>query len=363
MDAFKEMIANATSGILGSLSKFADIDPNATAQLELEQEELATFGKPMTQEETVNWMSPDSEIGQVLTKPPTSVLGPEWEAGELANFGFDTPEDTAAAYADFPDQQRANEELAATTGTGEQSFGEAGMEFLGGMGAPEQQFAEDFDISDSTKVAELVDANVTRDARQMEQMALDRAKPIIESGNAEQNKSLWQMVTDAGEVIGKPLGIAYDSWMKLAPSTRLALIGTAATAYAYNKGWKKTAGDTAKISAGLYGNMYGQETQAQAGVDAADLKARADAAKAKPTKPTYTEGDRTNISSQVENIVTQSGEFDSWIPFMSDPEKKAQYIASLTDEYLAYTGGVQENMVAVPILKYLKLKQQSQQQQ
>jgi len=64
---------------------------------------------------------------------------------------------------------------------------------------------------------------------------------------------LGEAFTGAGNL----LEMGYKGWMSLSPSTRTALVGAAATAWAYNKGWKETAGDTAQAFMG----MYSQERQ------------------------------------------------------------------------------------------------------
>lgn len=96
--------------------------------------------------------------------------------------------------------------------------------------------------------------SIAQEAENQAQYALD----LYNGGkdNSQQQEfDFFSMVEGVAKTLGDGLSFGYEQWMKLSPSTRTALVGAAATAFSYAKGWRKTAGDVAYA----FGNMYNQQ--------------------------------------------------------------------------------------------------------
>ena len=100
-------------------------------------------------------------------------------------------------------------------------------------------------------------------ALQVGKRAEQSAKQIIETGTPEDDLGLMDLVNQAGNMLMGAAKFTADTWSGLSPSTKAALIGTAATAWAKSKGYSNTAGDIARGTLGLYQGMYGMEQQAE----------------------------------------------------------------------------------------------------
>ena len=86
-----------------------------------------------------------------------------------------------------------------------------------------------------------------------------QAENELKTGDKQADQKWFNMLGAALKQVGKPLAMTFDAWQGLSPSTKVALIGSAGTVWAYNKGWGKTAGDIASGTANLYGNLATNE--------------------------------------------------------------------------------------------------------
>jgi hypothetical protein len=110
-----------------------------------------------------------------------------------------------------------------------------------------------------------------------------KAMGVIKSGSKATLDKMFGFVKQVGSSIGEGMSLTKEGWDSLSPSSKAAMLGTAATLWARNKGYHNTAGDIAKGTAQLYTNLSGQESQERI-AGARDKAALASAAaKAQPS--------------------------------------------------------------------------------
>jgi hypothetical protein len=148
--------------------------------------------------------------------------------------------------------------------------------------------------------------------------------------------------------------MGYDQWKKLAPSTRLALIGSAASAYAYKRGWDKTAGDVAATTAGMYGNMYSQEVDAETGIAKAKTAAEQKTLEllAKSNEADATKDDREYNLGQLTTLLQD--QFSG--VFSDDKAGLANATNALFNEWNQVTKGNKKRQASYPLTAFLKDK-------
>lgn len=151
-------------------------------------------------------------------------------------------------------------------------------------------------------------------ALQAGKRAEQSAKQILETGTQEDDLGLMDLVNQAGNMLMGAAKFTADTWSGLSPSTKAALIGTAATAWAKSKGYSNTAGDIARGTLGLYQGMYGMEQQAEE--NAKDRKASLEVANIKD-KQAQAKADAPPKASDVAKIVDQSAPSDKELLAMS----------------------------------------------
>lgn len=212
-------------------------------------------------------------------------------------------------------------------------------------------------IEDPTTSVEIVDQKLQKTSTDLGQRIAEAYDPNRLSQN--EDVDFFKMVLNAGKSLGRGLEMTYDGWTKLAPSTRTALIGAAATAYAYNKGWKQTAGDAAKITAGLYGNQLGAEEQTKQQVlkGVSDVKRAEVMAGAKGQK-----GLEANVPEATVKRYREEGlryleshpDYEDRLFKLGEAEDREQALDALYSDYHRRTAGNKEAQANTTWLQYLE---------
>jgi hypothetical protein len=204
-----------------------------------------------------------------------------------------------------------------------------------------------------------VEAQAAEAGKQAEEKALE----VIKTGSAHEDRTLYDLISSAGHMLGSALDAAgeglaltYDAWQKLSPSTKAALAGTAATAWARSKGYHNTAGDIAKGTLGLYQELSGQESNERVATTQANAKAIA-SGQSKGVKPTLVrQGDTAQLDTDLTTLLKDQDKYSTWYG-STDEELLAKDVAALRDQYIAEMGGDATRMKNTPIREWLKAKQ------
>jgi hypothetical protein len=203
-----------------------------------------------------------------------------------------------------------------------------------------------------------VDQAIAADAQRYSRLAVGVAEKTIKSGSESDNMDLFDMVSSAAKVVGGGIAMGYDQWKKLAPSTRLALIGSAASAYAYKRGWDKTAGDVAATTAGMYGNMYSQEVDADTSMANAKTAAEQKTLElmAESNEADETNEDREYNRGVLTNLLQK--QFSGF--FGANETNLANKVNAFYEDWNRITKGNRKRQRAYPLTQYLAEKQAEQ---
>jgi hypothetical protein len=222
-----------------------------------EADELALFGAPMTDEEQSTWLTP----------------------------GFQTQD------VPLPDPQSEIDMFSQSPKTGSGASGSWG----------------DKDISNIEDVTEMASEQIHWNAMKAKETVLAHYDPYNQT--VEQENIFWSMVKDASAVVGEGMKMSFAAWQRLSPSTRTALIGSAATAWAYNKGWKETARTTARTTAEMYAGQQGREVQMESTENIAMLQQLGKGAVAKTEAEAKAMESALDIRSETVNALASSDAF------------------------------------------------------
>lgn len=201
------------------------------------------------------------------------------------------------------------------------------------------------------------------------EMVKTRAEAEIKNGPPVAEKKWYDLLINAGKATGNALSLSFDAFQKLSPSTKVALIGAAGTAWAYSKGGdhRAAAGDIALGTANLYGDMYSKElardtalgvASASAKAKAAEAKANAEAkvaeARAKEVKTDYTAADREQVNKQIADTLANDPKFKDDLFKWGEEEERASKVYELVDKYFQFLQGNRKSMTQYPVTKFIE---------
>jgi hypothetical protein len=346
MDDFLSTITRLGSGIISQLSNLTDIDPNKAPE---KQYRPNPYGFPESS------LNESDRTRELLNSEGDGILLP------VADQMVDAAPMIYEGLSDAGPQ--IVEGLSEAGPQVAQGLSDAMPQMASGLSSlPEEvanggESAQSFpgnNLFDDNEVGSAVDQAIAADAQRYSRLATGVAEKTIKSGSESDNIDLFDMVKSAAKVVGSGIEMGYDQWKKLAPSTRLAMIGSAASAYAYKRGWDKTAGDVAATTAGMYGNMYSQEVDADTSMANAKTKAEQETLElmSKSNEADATKDDREYNLGQLTTLLQ-----DQFSGIFSDDEAGlANATNALFNEWNQVTKGNKKRQAAYPLTAFLKDK-------